>query len=278
MFSESRTVFWSNTGILVIPCMLDVNLIPLFFFSWFRKSERPPVMGREWVNIYFFNHCCLGRLGWSRRCWLYYGDQSVIQNNSIWVMAVTLSVRIITSLLFPYDCLDHRNTFCDILHTACPRKQPTFATSPLVSPRNNVRETRAEIPYRWRVTLQFLVVVLIGCLARESCFNQSTTQIWVVTRHSVEFFRSVLKLQNKPHVCVAKNARTVKRKVWSKGDNREWDWDSLRAFTNRFWKKKKRKTSYLSSFGQQPSPLSKDRRRSPLYLVRSFLRGGDGCT
>ena len=30
-FPESRTVFWSNSGILVIPCMLDVNLIPLFF-------------------------------------------------------------------------------------------------------------------------------------------------------------------------------------------------------------------------------------------------------
>ena len=86
-----------------------------FFFSWFRKSERPPVMGREWVNIYFFNHCCLGRLGWSRRCWLYYGDQSVIQNSSIWGIAITLSVRIIPSLLFPYDCLDHRNTFCDRL-------------------------------------------------------------------------------------------------------------------------------------------------------------------
>ena len=36
-----------------------------FVFSWFRKSERTPVMGREWVNIYFFSYCCLGRLGWS---------------------------------------------------------------------------------------------------------------------------------------------------------------------------------------------------------------------
>ena len=49
-----------------------------FFFSWFRKNERTPVMGREWVCIYFFSYCCLGRLGWSRRCWYYYGDQSVI--------------------------------------------------------------------------------------------------------------------------------------------------------------------------------------------------------
>ena len=30
-FPESRTVFWSNSGILVIPCILDVNLIALFF-------------------------------------------------------------------------------------------------------------------------------------------------------------------------------------------------------------------------------------------------------
>ena len=121
-FPESRSVFWSNSGILVIPCMVDVNLIPLFFFSWFRKSERPPVMGREWVNIYFFNYCCLGRLGWSRRCWLYHGDQSVIQNNSIWGIAITPSVRIIPSWLFPYDCLDHRNTFCDRLQNSQPEK------------------------------------------------------------------------------------------------------------------------------------------------------------
>ena len=68
-FPVSRTVFWSNSGILVIPCILDVNLIALFF-SWFRKSERTPVMGREWVNISpFFSYCYLGRLGWSRRCW-----------------------------------------------------------------------------------------------------------------------------------------------------------------------------------------------------------------
>ena len=120
-FPVSCTVFWSNSGILVIPCILDVNLIALFF-SWFRKSERTPVMGREWVNIYFFNHCCLGRLGWSRRCWLYYGDQSVIQNSSIWGVAVTLSVRIIPSWLFPYDCLDHRNTFCDRLQNGQPEK------------------------------------------------------------------------------------------------------------------------------------------------------------
>ena len=107
-FAESRTVFWSNSGILVIPCMVDVNLIPLFF-SWFRKNERTPVMGREWVCIYFFSYCCLRRLRWSRRCWYYYGDQSIS------VIVVTLSVRIIASWLFPYDCLDHRNTFCDRL-------------------------------------------------------------------------------------------------------------------------------------------------------------------
>ena len=37
-----------------------------------------------------------------------------------------------------------------------------FATPPLVSPRNDVWETNAEIPYWWRVTTQIWVVILIG--------------------------------------------------------------------------------------------------------------------
>ena len=37
-----------------------------------------------------------------------------------------------------------------------------LATPPSVSPRNDVRETSAEIPYWWRVTTQIWVVLLIG--------------------------------------------------------------------------------------------------------------------
>ena len=37
-----------------------------------------------------------------------------------------------------------------------------FATSPLVSPRNDVWGTSAEIPYWWRFTTQIWVVLLIG--------------------------------------------------------------------------------------------------------------------
>ena len=54
-----------------------------------------------------------------------------------------------------------------------------FATPLLVSPRNDVWETSAEIPHWWPDTTG------IGWTTRETCFNQSenTTQIWVVTRH-----------------------------------------------------------------------------------------------
>ena len=48
-----------------------------------------------------------------------------------------------------------------------------FATPPLVSPRNDVWETSAEILYWWRFTTQIWVVLLIGFSAREICFNQS---------------------------------------------------------------------------------------------------------
>ena len=52
---------------------------------------------------------------------------------------------------------------------------------PLVSPRNDVWGTSAEIPYWWRVTAQIWVVLLIGGSSFST--NHSTNQIWIVTRH-----------------------------------------------------------------------------------------------
>ena len=51
--------------------------------------------------------------------------------------------------------------------------QPHFATPPLVSPRKDVWEASAEIPYWWRLTSQIWVVLLIGRAAKEIYFNQS---------------------------------------------------------------------------------------------------------
>ena len=48
-----------------------------------------------------------------------------------------------------------------------------FATTPLVFPRNDAWETRVEIPYRWRVTAQIWVVLLIGLATWKICFSQS---------------------------------------------------------------------------------------------------------
>ena len=54
-----------------------------------------------------------------------------------------------------------------------------FATLPLVSPRNDVWETTAEIPYWWRVTTQIwsMLFLLTDLAAREICFNQSGYRI-----------------------------------------------------------------------------------------------------
>ena len=60
-----------------------------------------------------------------------------------------------------------------------------FAATPLlVSPRNYVWETRAEIPYWWCVSTQVLVVLLIGWKFLQPI--RSTTQIGLVTRHQYE--------------------------------------------------------------------------------------------
>ena len=53
------------------------------------------------------------------------------------------------------------------------RKQTTFRDATTGFPAHDVWETSAEIPYWWRVTTQIWVVLLIGRVAREICFNQS---------------------------------------------------------------------------------------------------------
>ena len=50
-----------------------------------------------------------------------------------------------------------------------------YAVPPLVSSRNEVWETSAEVPYWWRITTQIRVVLLIGRATCEICFNQSET-------------------------------------------------------------------------------------------------------
>ena len=79
------------------------------------------------------------------------------------------------------------------------RKQPKLARNlsmpPLVSPRNDVWGTSAEIPYWWRVTTQIWVRLLIGRAMRKICLNQSEAlsrpRQWHVIK--MEFLRSFLR-------------------------------------------------------------------------------------
>ena len=56
-----------------------------------------------------------------------------------------------------------------------------LATSPLVSPRNDVWETSAQIPYWWRVTTQ-IWVGLFWSVKNLLSPIRSTTKIWIVTK------------------------------------------------------------------------------------------------
>ena len=63
-------------------------------------------------------------------------------------------------------------------------KSRHFATPSLVSPSNDVWGTSAEIPYWWRVTSQISVVLwLVEANDPLGTTNQSTYQMWLVTRH-----------------------------------------------------------------------------------------------
>ena len=92
------------------------------------------------------------------------------------------------SLLLSYNRLCHQPHYFTYYHGYCcsSKKLATavpksiawensrhLTTLPLVSPRNDVWETSAEIPYWWRVTTQIWVVLLIGRAAWEIWFNQS---------------------------------------------------------------------------------------------------------
>ena len=70
-----------------------------------------------------------------------------------------------------------------------------FKTPPLVSPRNDLWETCAEILYWWRVTTKIWVVLLIDRAAREICFSQSETLSRSGWWHFIckEFLRSFLR-------------------------------------------------------------------------------------
>ena len=67
-----------------------------------------------------------------------------------------------------------------------------FAAPPLVSSRNDVWETSAEIPYWWRVTTQMWVVLLIGWSKFPTRYDQSEAlhsfRQWRVV--IIEFLRS----------------------------------------------------------------------------------------
>ena len=67
-----------------------------------------------------------------------------------------------------------------------------LATLPLVSSRNEVWGTSAEIPYWWRDTTQIWVVLLIGCSKIPSHHDQSEAlpRSGVVTRHQFGILRT----------------------------------------------------------------------------------------
>ena len=65
----------------------------------------------------------------------------------------------------------------NIVHLLAWANGQHFAMLPLVSSQNNIWRMTAEIPYWWRVTTQFWLVLLISRAARVICFNQSEAQL-----------------------------------------------------------------------------------------------------
>ena len=100
--------------------------------------------------------------------------EHVFKNNNC-VLLVFFNFAYPCFLLYWLRWLYLRRMFWAVIllfHVAGEKSQH-FATPPLVSPRNDVWEMNAEIPYWWRVTTQIWEVFLIGRAAWEILFNQS---------------------------------------------------------------------------------------------------------
>ena len=116
------------------------------------------------------------------------GNEVAFLNQEIaWMEWPTTSIVTKPSLLFADPCsLDSSRSASangKIGGDHSLRKKPTFASSPLVSPWNDVWETSAEIPYWWRVITQMWLV--------EANFQPIRSRWWRVI--GMEFLRSFLR-------------------------------------------------------------------------------------
>ena len=86
-----------------------------------------------------------------------------------------------------------------------------FPTPTTVSPRNDVWETSAEIPYWWRVTAKIWLALLIGRAGCEICFNQSEAlpRCGLCRVISLGFLRSFLRRHFAGKPSVAREMPTV---------------------------------------------------------------------
>ena len=111
------------------------------------------------------------------------------------------------------------------------RKQPTFRDATTVFPRNDVWQTREEIPYWWRYTTRIWVVLLIGWSKFLTWRDQSV--LACVASISV-WFRS----NERPRNGIlgfgrARNDTRAKKWKWGEGEGKE---GSACRQTPRFWK------------------------------------------
>ena len=94
-----------------------------------------------------------------------------------------------------------------------------FATSPLVSPRNDVWGTSAEIPYWWRAVLPRSGRSLDWscCEGHLSQPIRSTAQIWVLTRNQYGLFSALVpqtSFDGKTSVVIANYRLFFQAGVW----------------------------------------------------------------
>ena len=186
------------------------------------------------------------------------------------VIAVSLSVRKIASLLIVLIAETHSVIDCK---TACPRKQPTFGDATTgFSAKWSLRNERRN----------FILMTYhypdLGSASDWSCREGNLVQPIDYPDLGSEASQYRISPLVGPRITkqtvFLRRLRT--REPWNERSGAKATTESKTVTALK--KKKNGKTSYCSSFAQQPSPLSKDRRRSPLlYLVRLFLRGGDGC-
>ena len=145
---------------LRLPTTLNITITCTFLVWWFKLCQEP-VIG-YWFLFIIALLCYIKTMVISDTLFCHrvaLTNASAWSLNKFYIIQCNVALRIISTSTLKYKLQQNTSKWKVYSKRAILRKEAWensrhFAKLPLVSPRNDVWETNAEIPYWWRVTTQ----------------------------------------------------------------------------------------------------------------------------